>query len=150
MTEKILDNSIHSKWNSVITLAQQLLTCPSITPNDAGCQTILSERLEQAGFQCESMQFDDVDNLWARYGREAPLLVFAGHTDVVPTGPESLWLSPPFQPTIRDGYLYARGTSDMKGAIASMLIATEQFLENHPDFKGSIGFLLTSDEEGWH
>lgn len=134
--------------NSVITLAQQLLACPSITPNDAGCQTILRARLEQAGFQCESMQFADVDNLWARYGTKAPLLVFAGHTDVVPTGPLSQWTSPPFQPTIRDGYLYARGTSDMKGAIAAMLVAAEQFLATHPDFPGSIGFLLTSDEEG--
>lgn len=143
-----LDNTLHTTWNSVITLAQQLLACPSITPDDAGCQTILRQRLEQAGFQCESMQFADVDNLWARLGTEEPLLVFAGHTDVVPTGPLSQWISPPFQPTIRDGYLYARGTSDMKGAIAAMLIAVEAFLKTHADFKGSIGFLLTSDEEG--
>jgi len=133
---------------SVITLAQQLLACPSITPHDADCQNILREKLEQMGFQCESMRFDEVDNLWARYGSNAPLLVFAGHTDVVPTGPLSQWHSPPFQPTIRDGYLYARGTSDMKAAIAAMIIATETFLKNHPDFPYSIGFLLTSDEEG--
>lgn len=132
----------------VLDLAQQLLACPSITPNDAGCQTLLSKRLQQAGFECEAMRFADVDNLWARYGKKSPLLVFAGHTDVVPTGPESLWLSPPFQPTIRDGYLYARGTSDMKSAIAAMIIAAEEFIKTHPDFNGSIGFLLTSDEEG--
>lgn len=144
----MIENTIDKKSTDVITLAQQLLTCPSLTPNDAGCQKIIRERLEQLGFQCESMRFEDVDNLWARYGTQAPLLVFAGHTDVVPTGPESQWTSPPFQPSIRDGYLYGRGTSDMKGAIAAMMTAAEKFLQSHPDFPGSIGFLLTSDEEG--
>lgn len=134
--------------HSVITLAQELLACPSITPNDAGCQTILAKRLQQASFTCEHMRFTDVDNLWARYGKQGPLFVFAGHTDVVPTGPESLWNSPPFQPAIRDGYLYARGVSDMKGAIAAMIIATETFLKSKANFPGSIGFLFTSDEEG--
>jgi len=139
---------IENKPSTVITLAKQLLACPSITPDDAGCQHLIREKLEHIGFHCEAMRFEDVDNLWARYGTQAPLLVFAGHTDVVPTGPESEWLSPPFQPQIRDGYLYARGTTDMKGALAAMMTAAEQFLKLHPDFPGSIGFLLTSDEEG--
>lgn len=139
---------IETKLSAVVTLAQQLLACPSITPDDAGCQTIIGQKLEQLGFQCESLRFADVDNLWARYGSETPLLVFAGHTDVVPAGPETEWISPPFQPTVRDGYLYARGASDMKGAIAAMMIAAEEFLQSHPHFPGSIAFLLTSDEEG--
>lgn len=129
-------------------LAEQLIACPSITPNDAGCQKIISERLSQAGFHCESMRFDDVDNLWAKYGEHSPLVVFAGHTDVVPPGPLSDWTSSPFQPTQRDGYLYGRGASDMKGALASMVIAAEQFVQENPHFSGSIGFLITSDEEG--
>jgi len=136
------------KWTSVISLAKQLLACPSITPHDADCQILLRERLEKMGFHSEALRFDDVDNLWARYGNTSPLLVFAGHTDVVPTGPLSEWTSPPFEPTVRDGYLYARGTVDMKGAIAAMVAASEEFLKTHPDFPGSIGFLLTSDEEG--
>src|SRR5262249_39718827 len=101
---------IENKLSTVIHLAKQLLTCPSITPLDAGCQKILRERLIKIGFKCESMRFDDVDNLWARYGSQSPLLVFAGHTDVVPTGPESAWSFPPFQPVIQDGFLYGRGT----------------------------------------
>lgn len=134
--------------SSVIELSQALINCPSITPNDAGCQQIISERLTALNFKCEPMRFGDVDNLWARRGTEAPLLVFAGHTDVVPTGPEANWISPPFTVTIRDGYLYGRGASDMKCAIAAMVIAAEKFIQHHPNFPGSIGFLLTSDEEG--
>lgn len=134
--------------NPTISLAQELLACPSLTPDDAGCQKIIRARLEKMGFKCESLRFEDVDNLWARMGSASPLLVFAGHTDVVPTGPLDHWDSPPFQPEIRNGYLYARGSSDMKGAIASMVIACEDFLKNHADFKGSLGFLMTSDEEG--
>ena len=132
----------------VLALASALIARPSITPDDAGCQTLLSEALSSMGFQCESLRFGEVDNLWARYGTQAPLLVFAGHTDVVPTGPVEDWTSPPFTPTLRDGFLYGRGATDMKGAIAAMVVATETYLEKQADFKGSIGFLITSDEEG--
>lgn len=131
----------------LINLAEQLISRPSITPNDAGCQQLIIHRLTHAGFECESMRFEDVDNLWARYGKQSPLIVFAGHTDVVPPGPESDWASPPFQPEIRDGYLYGRGASDMKGAVAAMVIAAEKFVEANPNFHGSIAFLITSDEE---
>ena len=134
--------------NETVALAKQLMACPSITPNDAGCQPILSERLQRIGFTCESLHFGDVDNLWARYGEAAPLIVFVGHTDVVPTGPLSEWASPPFEPEIRDGYLYGRGASDMKGGIAAMVVATENILRANPNFPGSIAFLITSDEEG--
>ena len=132
----------------VIELAQALIACPSITPNDAGCQQIISERLNALGFKCEAMRFGDVDNLWARRGTDAPLFVFAGHTDVVPPGPETNWTSPPFTPTIRDGHLFGRGATDMKSAIAAMIIAVEKFITHHPKFSGSIAFLITSDEEG--
>ena len=139
---------IETRTSSVLDLARQLISCASLTPDDAGCQNIISERLSNAGFQCESMRYGDVDNLWARFGSAAPLLVFAGHTDVVPTGPEADWTSHPFSPEIRVGYLYGRGASDMKGAVAAMLIAAEQFIKANPDFPGSIAFLITSDEEG--
>ncbi|OGT37668.1 MAG: succinyl-diaminopimelate desuccinylase [Gammaproteobacteria bacterium RIFCSPHIGHO2_12_FULL_38_14] len=134
--------------DDVISLAKQLIACPSVTPQDAGAQFILMERLRALGFQCETMRFDDVDNLWARLGTASPLVVFAGHTDVVPTGPETDWTSPPFQPEIRDDYLYGRGASDMKGCIAAMIIAVEKFVKENPKFTGSIAFLITSDEEG--
>jgi succinyl-diaminopimelate desuccinylase len=132
----------------VITLATQLLACASVTPDDATCQSILRTRLEALGFQCETMRFKNVDNLWARIGDNHPCLVFAGHTDVVPTGPETDWETPPFIPSMRDGKIYARGACDMKGAIAAMIIAVESFLKSHPTFQGAIGFLFTSDEEG--
>ena len=132
----------------VITLAKQLISRSSVTPHDAGCQEIISARLSPLGFQCESMRFGDVDNLWARYGTTEPLLVFAGHTDVVPPGPEEDWSSPPFQPEIRHDYLYGRGAVDMKGEVAAMIIAAEEFIKNNPNFPGSIAFLITSDEEG--
>jgi succinyl-diaminopimelate desuccinylase len=132
----------------VAEIAQALIACPSITPNDAGCQQIIAERLKALGFKCEKMRFGDVDNLWARRGSASPLLVFAGHTDVVPPGPEKAWTSPPFNPTIRDGILYGRGATDMKGAIAAMITAVEKFLAAHHSFSGSLGFLITSDEEG--
>src|SRR3990167_83495 len=131
-----------------LTLAKQLIQCPSITPDDAGCQTILSERLTKLGFQCEAMPFNNVTNLWARYGNTSPLLCFAGHTDVVPPGPLAQWTTPPFMPTERKGYLYGRGAADMKSAIAAMVVAVEQFIKQHPSFPGSIAFLITSDEEG--
>lgn len=132
----------------ILDLTKQLISCASLTPNDAGCQKILADRLTHAGFQCENLRFGDVDNLWARYGKNGPLLVFAGHTDVVPTGPEVDWTSHPFLPEIRGDYLYGRGASDMKGAVAAMIIAVEKFIKANPNFPGSIAFLITSDEEG--
>jgi succinyl-diaminopimelate desuccinylase len=129
-------------------LVEQLIRCPSITPNDAGCQTIISERLKKLNFKMESMRFGDVDNLFARHGTNAPLLVFAGHTDVVPTGSLTAWHSDPFQPTIRDEFLFGRGAADMKSGLAAMIVAAEQFIQKNPTYSGSIGFLITSDEEG--
>lgn len=134
--------------NDVISLTKELIQCASVTPHDAGCQKIIAKRLTAIGFTCESMRFNDVDNLWATYGKQAPLLVFAGHTDVVPTGPESDWQSPPFSAEERSGFLFGRGASDMKSALAAMVVAAERFIQNNPSFHGSIAFLLTSDEEG--
>ncbi len=134
--------------SNVIELTKQLISCPSLTPDDAGCQAILIERLKPLGFECESFSHEGVSNLWARLGKTSPLFVFAGHTDVVPTGPEADWASNPFMPDVRSGYLYGRGASDMKGGIAAMVIACEQFLKETPHFKGSLAFLITSDEEG--
>ena len=131
-----------------LTLTQHLIACPSLTPEDAGCQELLIERLAAHGFQIERLRFDDVDNLWARRGTSSPLFAFAGHTDVVPTGPLAQWTSPPFEPTRRDGHLYGRGAADMKGSIAAMVTACERFIAAHPDHQGSIAFLITSDEEG--
>lgn len=133
---------------NTIELACDLIARPSVTPVDGGCQQHLANLLTAAGFSCEHMRFDDVDNLWARIGTESPLFVFAGHTDVVPTGPETSWSNPPFKPTLKDGKLYGRGASDMKAAIAAMTIAAINFVKSTPKFKGSIAFLLTSDEEG--
>ena len=129
-------------------LAQQLIARRSITPQDAGCQALLAQRLEQAGFRCEPMRFGDVTNLWARHGNARPLVCFAGHTDVVPTGPLEEWHSDPFTPTIRDGKLYGRGAADMKSSIAAFVVAAEAFLKERPKPAGSIALLLTSDEEG--
>jgi len=129
-------------------LAIQLLSIDSVTPNDKGCQKLLCERLSKLGFECETMQFGEVTNLWARRGTTAPVFAFAGHTDVVPTGPLEQWDSNPFKPELRDGYLYARGAADMKSSIACMVTACERFIETHPDHTGSIAFLITSDEEG--
>ncbi len=134
--------------SNVIELAQELISCPSITPEDAGCQAILTKRLAQARFTIEQHPFGAVKNFWARHGTAAPLLVFIGHTDVVPTGPLEKWSSPPFQPEIRNGYLYGRGSADMKGSIAAMLIACETFVAKRPKHSGSIAWLITSDEEG--
>jgi len=134
--------------SDTLQLSKALLARASVTPDDQGCQPLLAERLEKLGFQIEHMRFDDTDNLWARLGTEAPLFTFAGHTDVVPTGPETEWATPPFEPTIKNGVLYGRGAADMKGSIAAMLTATERFLKNHPSPNGSIAFLITSDEEG--
>ncbi|HIF9072351.1 succinyl-diaminopimelate desuccinylase [Photobacterium damselae] len=132
----------------VISLAKDLLSRRSVTPEDAGCQDVMIERLRQLGFCIETMVFDDTTNLWARRGTQAPLFVFAGHTDVVPSGPIEQWHTPPFEPTIKDGMLYGRGAADMKGSLACMIIAIERFITENPDHQGSIGLLITSDEEG--
>jgi succinyl-diaminopimelate desuccinylase len=129
-------------------LAKNLIARRSLTPDDAGCQEILIERLESLGFNIEKMRFGNVDNFYARRGAAKPLVVFAGHTDVVPTGPVEQWHSEPFTPTIRDGHLYGRGSADMKTSIAAFVVALEEFLARHPDHNGSIGLLITSDEEG--
>ncbi len=129
-------------------LARALIARPSVTPEDAGCQALIAERLEPLGFRIHDLRFGEVTNLWARRGTERPLFVFAGHTDVVPPGPEEAWTSPPFEPTIRDGVLYGRGAADMKGSLAAMVTALERLLERRPDLPGSIALLLTSDEEG--
>jgi len=133
--------------SATLKLACDLIARPSITPDDAGCQEMLIERLNAIGFECETMVFDDVTNLWARRGSKAPLLAFAGHTDVVPTGPLEQWHSDPFEPEIRDGMLYGRGAADMKSSIAAMVVACERFVEQHSDHQGSIALLITSDEE---
>lgn len=129
-------------------LAQELIALDSITPQDKGCQQRLTELLAPLGFRCETIESNGVTNLWARKGTESPVLVFAGHTDVVPTGPVEQWQSAPFEPTVRDGKLYGRGAADMKTSIAAMVVACEEFVASHPDHKGSIAFLITSDEEG--
>lgn len=129
-------------------LAQELIARKSITPEDAGCQQILAERLSAAGFKCESMRFGAVTNLWARRGSGHPVVCFAGHTDVVPTGPLKEWRSDPFVPTVRDGKLFGRGAADMKSSIAAFVVAAERFVAAHPKHAGSIALLITSDEEG--
>jgi succinyl-diaminopimelate desuccinylase len=129
-------------------LACELIRRPSVTPDDAGCQALMAERLAAIGFRIEEMPFGEVANLWARRGDEGPLFCFAGHTDVVPTGPIEQWNSAPFEPTIRDGRLFGRGASDMKGSLAAMITAVEAFVGDHPNHRGSIAFLITSDEEG--
>jgi succinyl-diaminopimelate desuccinylase len=129
-------------------LAKELIARRSVTPEDGGCQEVVAKRLERAGFKCEPMRFGAVSNLWARRGTQSPVVCFAGHTDVVPTGPLSEWHSDPFVPTIRDGKLYGRGAADMKSSIAAFVVATEMFLQERPNHSGSIAFLLTSDEEG--
>jgi succinyl-diaminopimelate desuccinylase len=134
--------------SATLELSRALIARPSITPDDQGCQQLLAERLQQIGFVIEHLRFGDVDNLWARRGTSAPLFAFAGHTDVVPTGPLADWDSGPFEPAIRDGYLFGRGAADMKSSIAAMLTACERFVAAHDDHSGSIAFLITSDEEG--
>ena len=129
-------------------LAKELIGRRSVTPEDGGCQRFIAQRLAAAGFKCEPMNFGQVSNLWARRGSAHPVVCFAGHTDVVPTGPLAEWHSDPFVPTIRDGRLYGRGAADMKSSIAAFVVATEMFLKENPDHSGSIAFLLTSDEEG--
>ncbi|MGH1374086.1 MAG: succinyl-diaminopimelate desuccinylase [Cellvibrionaceae bacterium] len=129
-------------------LACDLLRRASVTPEDEGCQALMAERLSAIGFHCEHLRFGDVDNLWAVRGDSGPIIAFAGHTDVVPTGPESQWQKPPFEPIIEDDMLYGRGAADMKGSLASMVVACEEFVAQHPNHSGRIAFLITSDEEG--
>lgn len=134
--------------SQTLELSKKLIACPSVTPNDQGCQAIIQEYLTPFGFQCETMAENGVTNLWARHGHERPLLVFAGHTDVVPPGPLNQWTSPPFIPTERNGNLYGRGASDMKVPVAAMIVAATEFIAENPHYQGSIAFLITSDEEG--
>lgn len=129
-------------------LACDLLRRASVTPEDEGCQALMADRLSAIGFHCEHLRFGDVDNLWAVRGDSGPIIAFAGHTDVVPTGPESQWQKPPFEPVIEDDVLYGRGAADMKGSLASMVVACEEFVAKHPNHSGRIAFLITSDEEG--
>jgi len=133
---------------ATLNLTIDLLKRDSITPEDKGCQDMMIARLEPLGFKVERMRFGDVDNFYARRGTESPLLVFAGHTDVVPTGPLDQWHTPPFEPTEKDGMLYARGAADMKTSLAAFITSIEAFVAEHPDHKGSIGLLITADEEG--
>ncbi|MFM2483027.1 succinyl-diaminopimelate desuccinylase [Celerinatantimonas sp. YJH-8] len=133
---------------SVIELACDLIRRPSVTPEDFGCQTMMADYLVDSDFSIESMVFADTTNMWARRGNQGPVFCFAGHTDVVPSGPEQHWQTPPFEPTIKDGYLYGRGAADMKGSLAAMLVATRRFVSDYPNHRGSIAFLITSDEEG--
>jgi succinyl-diaminopimelate desuccinylase len=139
------NSSTHS---NTLNLAIDLLTRRSNTPEDAGCQELMISRLEPLGFNIERMRFGNVDNLYARRGTTGPLLVFAGHTDVVPTGPLEKWHTPPFEPTIKDGMLYARGAADMKTSLAAFITSIEEFIAENPNHTGSIGLLITSDEEG--
>lgn len=133
---------------NVVELAFDLIRRPSVTPEDGGCQPLIAERLQAHDFHIEPMIFADTTNLWARRGSKGPVFCFAGHTDVVPSGPEDDWHTPAFEPTIIDNYLHGRGAADMKGSLAAMLSATERFVCDYPDHRGSIAFLLTSDEEG--
>src|ERR1700675_4762307 len=131
-----------------VELAQQLISRRSVTPDDAGCIDFLCEQLRPLGFECEKISMGGVDNLWARRGTQAPLVCFAGHTDVVPTGPLDQWKSDPFTPTIRDGWLYGRGASDMKTSLAAFVVAIRDFVNAHPHHPGSLAVMFTSDEEG--
>ncbi len=133
---------------SVIELTKTLISRVSVTPEDAGCQTLMADWLDALGFNNEFMIFEDTTNLWSRRGTKGPVFCFAGHTDVVPAGNLELWHSPPFEPTIKDGMLFGRGAADMKGSLAAMLIATKRFVSDYPDHQGSIAYLITSDEEG--
>jgi succinyl-diaminopimelate desuccinylase len=131
-----------------IALAQDLMARASVTPEDKGCQELMIARLKAIGFNVERMPFGDVDNFWARRGTDKPVLAFAGHTDVVPSGPVNQWHTPPFEPTLKDGFLYGRGAADMKGSLASWVVALEEFVALHPNHRGSLALLITSDEEG--
>ncbi|HVJ38243.1 MAG TPA: succinyl-diaminopimelate desuccinylase [Stenotrophomonas sp.] len=134
--------------SDVLDLTCNLIARASVTPDDAGCQRLIADRLESAGFACEHLRLGEVDNLWATHGQGAPVLVLLGHTDVVPTGPREAWASDPFAPQVRDGLLYGRGAADMKGSVAAFVVAAERFVAAHPQHAGTLAVLLTSDEEG--
>ncbi|HZJ81971.1 MAG TPA: succinyl-diaminopimelate desuccinylase, partial [Guyparkeria sp.] len=134
--------------DATINLARELIRRPSVTPDDQGCQAMIAGRIAPLGFTIESLRFEEVDNLWAVHGRQGPLFVFAGHTDVVPTGDASRWSHPPFGAEIHDGQLYGRGAADMKGSVAAFVTAVERFLARQPEPAFRLGFLITSDEEG--
>ncbi|MEO8804037.1 MAG: succinyl-diaminopimelate desuccinylase [Rudaea sp.] len=134
--------------SAILDLSCELIRRASVTPDDAGCQTLIAERLARSGFTIERLRYGDVENLWATHGAGAPVFAFLGHTDVVPSGPESAWTSPPFEPTVRDGVLYARGAADMKSGVAAMTLALEAFVSANPGHPGTVALLLTSDEEG--
>ena len=134
--------------SDVLALTQDLIARRSVTPEDAGCQELIAARLEQAGFTIEHLPFGEVKNLWATHGSGGPVLIFLGHTDVVPSGPVEAWASDPFVPTIRDGHLYGRGAADMKGSVAAFVVALEEYAMRHPAHAGTVAVLLTSDEEG--
>jgi len=134
--------------SATLELAKSLISRASVTPDDNGCQTLIIERLEKIGFTIYPLKFGDVDNFWAVHGNNGPIFSFAGHTDVVPAGDDNAWESNPFEPTIKNGMLYGRGAADMKGSLASMVVATENFIEKNPNHNGIIAFLITSDEEG--
>ena len=134
--------------SEVVNLTKELILRHSVTPDDAGCQALLAERLQRVGFECESLRFGSVDNLWATHGSGGPVLVLLGHTDVVPPGPREAWSSDPFVPTVRDGNLYGRGAADMKGSVAAFVVALERFVAAHPAHAGTVALLVTSDEEG--
>lgn len=134
--------------SEVLALARELVARASVTPDDAGCQALLAARLRNAGFACESLRYGEVDNLFATHGEGGPVLLLLGHTDVVPPGPRDAWSSGPFEPEVRDGKLYGRGTADMKGSVAAFVVALERFVAAHPGHAGTVALLLTSDEEG--
>ena len=134
--------------NNTLELAKSLISQASVTPDDNGCQSIMIERLKKIGFEIHPLKFGDVDNFWATRGNSGPIFAFAGHTDVVPAGNEDAWNTAPFEPTIKGDYLYGRGAADMKGGLASMVTATENFVQDNPNHNGTIAFLITSDEEG--
>ena len=134
--------------SATLELARDLISRASVTPEDDGCQQLIANRLELIGFTAQHLRFEDVDNLWITRGSGSPCVIYVGHTDVVPTGPVDQWTSDPFKPEVRDGFLYGRGAADMKGSVACMVTALERFIQAHPDHNGTIGMLLTSDEEG--
>jgi succinyl-diaminopimelate desuccinylase len=134
--------------SAVLDLTRELVARPSVTPDDAGCQALLGEQLAAAGFSVTPLRFGDTDNLWATHGSGAPLLALVGHTDVVPPGPLAEWTSPPYEPTVRDRHLYGRGSADMKASIAALTLAATDFVRAHPEHRGTLAILYTSDEEG--
>ena len=134
--------------SDVLQLTRDLVSRASVTPDDAGCQALIADRLRRAGFRIESLRFGEVDNLWATHGDGGPVLALLGHTDVVPPGPREAWASDPFAPEVRDGLLYGRGAADMKGSVAAFVVALERFVAAHPAHRGTVALLLTSDEEG--